>query len=217
MNYLKIYNCLIEKRRQFPLTKESQPIGTVAYHHIIPKACGGQDTSNNIIGFTHREHYIAHQLLVKIYSKTQFELKMIQARNYIMFSSKLNIKFTAKQYQQAKETQGKLLQYRIKNGIIPAWNKGKKLKPLTLEQRKLRSIKNTGKICVNNGIETIRVDPNKIPIGYVKGRLPNKNPKPKGQIPWNKGKKLEYKPKYNLRGKVPWNKGLKGIKNKQQL
>ena len=181
MNYLKIYNCLIEKRRQFPLTKESQPIGTVAYHHIIPKACGGQDTSNNIIGFTHREHYIAHQLLAKIYSNTEFEQQMVQAKNCILFSTQDKIKFTSKQYQQAKIDQSKILSQRRKSGRTQTWNKGKKVgytwnkgKKVGYTWNKGLKGQGAGVICVNNGIKTIRVLPNEIPIGYVKGRLPCK-------------------------------------------
>src|SRR3972149_9748232 len=31
---------------------------------------------------------------------------------------------------------------------------------------------------------------------------------PKGHIPWNKGLKIEYKPRLKMVGHVPWNKGL---------
>ena len=36
-------------------------------HHIIPRCSGGSDTKDNLVDLTPEEHYIAHQLLVKIY------------------------------------------------------------------------------------------------------------------------------------------------------
>lgn len=36
-------------------------------HHIIPRCMGGNDESINLVRLTPEEHYIAHQLLVKMY------------------------------------------------------------------------------------------------------------------------------------------------------
>ena len=36
-------------------------------HHIIPKCLGGSDDPSNLVKLTAEEHYVAHQLLVKIY------------------------------------------------------------------------------------------------------------------------------------------------------
>lgn len=61
MDYIKIYNALIEKRKNSPAKgyKES--------HHIIPRCLGGSDESNNLVDLTYKEHYLAHVLLTKIY------------------------------------------------------------------------------------------------------------------------------------------------------
>lgn len=37
-------------------------------HHVIPKCVGGSNDSNNKVKLTPEEHYVAHQLLVKIYN-----------------------------------------------------------------------------------------------------------------------------------------------------
>lgn len=70
MNYRKIYDSLIErgKNRKLEGYKES--------HHIIPKCLGGKDTKDNLVELTPEEHYLAHQLLVKIYPN---EPKLIYA------------------------------------------------------------------------------------------------------------------------------------------
>jgi hypothetical protein len=58
MNYQKIYNDLIEKRKKQPYTK-----GYSEKHHIIPKSLGGSDDKDNLVLLTAKEHYIAHALL----------------------------------------------------------------------------------------------------------------------------------------------------------
>lgn len=71
MNYQKIYNQLIEKRQidkiQIKTYKQLYPLEpTPERHHIIPKSLGGLDEKNNLVVLTCREHFVAHQLLVKI-------------------------------------------------------------------------------------------------------------------------------------------------------
>jgi hypothetical protein len=62
MDYRKHYNALIDRSKNRSLT------GYTEKHHIIPKCVGGDDSSNNIAILTPEEHYVAHQLLVKIYN-----------------------------------------------------------------------------------------------------------------------------------------------------
>ena len=65
MNYTKIYTALINK---------AQMRNTHAYterHHIVPRCMGGADNPDNIANLTPEEHYVAHQLLVKIYPQSK--------------------------------------------------------------------------------------------------------------------------------------------------
>ena len=63
MNYLKIYNQLVQKRKQIEPTQYFQK------HHIKPRSLFPDliRDKNNIVKLTYREHYIAHWLLTKIY------------------------------------------------------------------------------------------------------------------------------------------------------
>lgn len=61
MNYLTIYSKLIERAKLRNLTVYSEK------HHIIPRCIGGNNSLENLISLTPEEHYIAHQLLLKIY------------------------------------------------------------------------------------------------------------------------------------------------------
>jgi hypothetical protein len=76
MNYQKHYHLLIEKRKKDPLSLEEYS----EWHHIIPKCIGGSDEPENLIRLTPEEHYVAHQLLVKIYPD---EPKLVYATNML--------------------------------------------------------------------------------------------------------------------------------------
>jgi hypothetical protein len=62
MNYEKIYESIITraKTRSFPNCYTEK-------HHIIPRCMGGGDEESNLAILTPEEHYVAHQLLVKIH------------------------------------------------------------------------------------------------------------------------------------------------------
>lgn len=65
MNYKKIYDALISKRK-------ANPPDTAVYcekHHIIPRCLGGLDEKENLVVLTYREHFIAHCLLCRIYKE----------------------------------------------------------------------------------------------------------------------------------------------------
>ena len=63
MNYKKHYDLLINRAINRTIN------GYTENHHIIPRCIGGTDEKTNLVKLTPEEHYIAHQLLVKIYPK----------------------------------------------------------------------------------------------------------------------------------------------------
>ena len=58
MNYQRIYEQLTAKDMIADYTEK---------HHIIPKCMGGTNDPSNLVSLTPEAHYVAHQLLVKIY------------------------------------------------------------------------------------------------------------------------------------------------------
>lgn len=81
MDYQKIYNALIEKRKLNPATK--QEFGYVEVHHIVPRCIGGGDEDENLVALTYREHIFAHKLLAKIHDVWQlwFTVKSMLGKN----------------------------------------------------------------------------------------------------------------------------------------
>jgi hypothetical protein len=63
MNYKIIYDRLIVKAKNRNLSKE---VDTEKYH-TIPKCLRGSNDLENLVSLTTEEHYVAHQLLIKLY------------------------------------------------------------------------------------------------------------------------------------------------------
>ena len=68
MNYERIYNQLVEKCKVRGLDKKSVDYYT-ELHHIIPRSLGGDNSQDNLVMLSGREHYIAHMLLWKAFPK----------------------------------------------------------------------------------------------------------------------------------------------------
>lgn len=82
MNYQKIYQNLIERAKNRKLA------GYKEVHHIVPRCLGGSNNAENLIDLTPEEHYVAHQLLVKIYPNNE---KLLYAA-IMMCSNRVNNK-----------------------------------------------------------------------------------------------------------------------------
>jgi hypothetical protein len=61
MDYKRHYDSLITRAKTRILDGYSEQ------HHIVPKCMGGLDNKPNLVKLTPEEHFVAHQLLVKIY------------------------------------------------------------------------------------------------------------------------------------------------------
>lgn len=85
MDYKAHYNRLIERAK----CRSILPGIYFEEHHIIPKCLGGADKSGNLVKLFPEEHYVAHQLLVKIYPKNQ---KLIYAALMMTVSSEKQIR-----------------------------------------------------------------------------------------------------------------------------
>lgn len=79
MDYYKHYTLLINRAKNRTLT------GYFERHHIVPRCMGGSDNKSNIVELTPEEHYVAHQLLVKIHPNND---KLIYAALYMSAGSK---------------------------------------------------------------------------------------------------------------------------------
>jgi len=61
MDYKKIHDSLIERAKNRVIEEYTEK------HHIIPRCMGGGNEKENIVRLTPEEHFLVHQLLIKIY------------------------------------------------------------------------------------------------------------------------------------------------------
>jgi ribosomal protein L37AE/L43A len=135
MDHIKVYNNLIQKRKDFPL--DSNEYGE--NHHIIPKCLGGTDDKSNIIRLSFREHFLAHHLLWKHYRTSKLAhafFSMLRCSE----GQKRNI--TARQYETAKQAHVEALRETMKGSGNNFF--GKKH---TDETKMKIAEKNSGRIC----------------------------------------------------------------------
>lgn len=119
MNYSSIYCALISKRLQNPLEKCGCIY--VEKHHIIPKSEGGDNSSDNLVNLTAREHFIAHLLLARIYK----DEKMWLALNRLVHgNNKKYTKVGSRTYESMKKKVSSIMSSKRK-GKSP-WMKGRK-------------------------------------------------------------------------------------------
>jgi hypothetical protein len=65
MDYAKAYNRLMERAKDRRLEGYSES------HHILPKCMGGGNEPENLARLTAEEHFVAHQLLVKMHPEVR--------------------------------------------------------------------------------------------------------------------------------------------------
>lgn len=164
--------------------KHRIPTGYTEKHHIIPKSCGGDNSKDNLVVLTAKEHFICHLLLTKAVA-TEFRFKMVyafhglKAKQPKQIRYKSNLEITGKLYQTLREElsiikKSKEPWNKGKKGVQVAWNKGKS--PSKETKQKIREAR------VNQD------------MSYRKGVSPSQEQRAKisetlkGNIPWNKGR-----------------------------
>lgn len=95
MNYYNTYHKIVNQAKSRTIQPE-----VVEIHHVIPKSLGGDNSSENMVALTPKEHWLCHRLLCKMYtgkekSKMVFALWRMCNRRFT--------KVTGRRYQYAKQ------------------------------------------------------------------------------------------------------------------
>ena len=145
MNYKNHYDFLCKRAKNRTIDCYTEK------HHIIPRCMGGTDKDNNLVNLTPEEHYVAHQLLIKMYPN--------------------NTELVWAAHQMTKHPNGKR-----NNNKLYGWLRRKNQK--IAKQRKGVKNGSYGKSWYYNPetLHNIKCEEKDVPEGYIKGRyLVNKN------------------------------------------
>jgi hypothetical protein len=158
-------------------------------HHIIPKSLKGDNSENNLVKLTAREHFICHMLLVRM-TENKEKIKMSYALWRLCNSKKYNI--NSRIYQTLRENHSKFLSEQ-KTGV--------KRKPFTEQARKNMSEAHKG------------LKMNFSPEGVLARRLGSL--KLIGKPTWNKGKKNPYAEETLKKMSESFSRRMKGVPKKK--
>jgi len=142
MNYKKHYDLLIERARTRHLN------GYVERHHIVPRCIGGTDEKSNLVELTPEEHYVAHQLLVKMYPEND---SLVYAASKMTVSSKTVLR-NNKLYGWLRRKHQSVCKKRVGNKN-PSYGRSWYYDPKTLKNGKFLS--------------------EDVPDDWIKGRVPS--------------------------------------------
>ena len=169
--YTLIYFSIIENARLRVLPKDQYK----ETHHIIPRSMGGDDSSNNLVDLTAREHFICHKLLVRM---TQGESKGKMAFALVLMSGKRGSKI----YDSTKKLLADRMS-KLHTGKIPITNgvvdktifKGESLPDGFYQGFSPATVKkhgdgNKGKKWITNGAVSYQIKDDILPEGFYWGQ-----------------------------------------------
>lgn len=110
MNYSKLYNDLIQSRRE--LNRQKGQGLYLENHHIVPRCMEGTDDSSNLVLLTAKEHFIAHKLLTKIHPEN---IKILWAFSAMIKNAKAVRMLTARQFEECRLLAARLFQEKAYN------------------------------------------------------------------------------------------------------
>lgn len=102
MDYKKIYNQIIEKAKSEERIKSSNLY--YESHHIIPKCIGGDDSENNLVLLTAKEHFVCHKLLILIYpNQTKLVYALWMMSNGSNTYRRKHLKVSSRDYELSRK------------------------------------------------------------------------------------------------------------------
>jgi hypothetical protein len=198
--YTKIYYDIVARAISRELT------GYCESHHIIPKSMGGDDSPENIVSLTAREHFLCHLLLTKMTAGAD-KSKMSQAA-WMMAScvgkDQQRYKVNNRLYEKLKHEMS------LVKKSITTWNKG--ITPKYETRLKLRTA-SISKLVQSGKITQEEADyRNSLPLQEIKRYNKRKPKEPKvlkgrSKGGWKWSDEDRARLSAQRMGRTPWNKG----------
>lgn len=167
MNYKKVYDSIIDRARDREIQCYTER------HHILPRCMGGDDSSDNLVRLTAREHYICHWLLARHYNNSSLWFAF---RSMNRSSKNQKRYITSRGYEEARIEANKASS-RLLKGVKKtkehciSISKGKKGKPSYHKNRPQPEAK---KKQISNTMKGIWKERKKTGFRFEKRKLPYK-------------------------------------------
>lgn len=99
MNYSKIYDVIIDNAQ---CSFRNKKMGYFEKHHILPKCLGGNNSKENLVLLTAKEHYVCHHLLTKMYVAPKLHFAFWAMCNQLGGDVVREYRITSSTYQKAR-------------------------------------------------------------------------------------------------------------------
>jgi 5-methylcytosine-specific restriction endonuclease McrA len=123
-------------RWYFAIIKNAQVrtiTGYVEKHHIIPKSLGGNNSLENLVVLTAREHFVCHWLLTKMVENTKHRYQMWNAFSCMLYRERpgqQRYKVNGKTFENIKKEGAKIKSIKFSGSGNPMYGKRSELNPL---------------------------------------------------------------------------------------
>lgn len=141
--YTKCYFSIISHAKNRVLLKDVYQ----EKHHIIPKSIGGNNTSENLVKLTAREHFICHMLLRKMTSGNDKRLMIFAANAICYVRRNTHLKVSSRTFDLLRKELAK-----SKTGIPRSKETRRKIS----ESKKGRKMSESTKIAISKGVKLER-------------------------------------------------------------
>jgi hypothetical protein len=161
--YSKYYFNIVSNAKSRTLSPETY----IERHHIIPKSLGGNNSKDNLVSLTAREHFVCHLLLPKM-TTGQAQIKMFHAAWRMCCkgkNSKHDYKMTSTIYEKLKSQRAEYLKT-LTGPLNPNYGRktGRTSEDFTLEWREKLSLSRQGQSSWNKGIARTDEEVSKISV-----------------------------------------------------
>lgn len=148
--YTKWYFQIIESAKYRPSNDYREK------HHIIPKSLGGDNSADNLVALSARQHFICHRLLVKM-TTGKNQRKMTYAFWFMSNRSKITGTKVSRSYEWARKAIAEQMSQRTITDEFRNKCRQRQLgKPMLESTRKALQDANIGRAKTNEEIEKIR-------------------------------------------------------------
>ena len=126
--YTRWYNQLIDQAKVRILSRDVY----TEKHHIVPQSLGGDNSIDNLVSLTAREHFVCHWLLTKMVSDTKQKYKMWNAFSCMLYRENLNQerhKISSRAFENIKSIGAKIKSEKFTGKGNPMYGKRGELSP----------------------------------------------------------------------------------------
>lgn len=169
--YTKWYNNIVSNAASRTLTNVYTET-----HHIIPRSMGGNNTEENLVRLTAREHFLCHYLLTKMTSGQSYYKMCFAFNSFRRSSSNQERTLTGRQYETIRRIVSKGRSEFLKGNT---YNLGKKRAPLSNEtKQKISEAKKGKKMSEEHRLKISNTSKGRSKSEETKQRM--RKPKPEG-------------------------------------